>query len=132
MRVWGVLAIGAILTLEAQPVAAQPAACATLTGARVISEDGKFLGTIESRYDSDSVFNKYGKGSRYDSDSIWNKYGDYGSEYASNSAMNPYSSSPPMLIKNRQVVGVLSKNKYVEGSIDPVLLGAVCFDFTPD
>lgn len=107
-------------------------ACAALTGARVIAEDGTYLGTVSSPYDGDSIFNRYGKGSEYASESVWNKFGDYGSKYASDSAMNPYTSSPPKLVKNRQVIGVLTKNKYIAGAVDPVVLGVVCFDFTPD
>lgn len=104
--------------------------CAAVDGAKVVSEDGKFLGTVSSNYDSSSIFNKYGKGSKYDSDSIWNPYGDYGSKYSQNSAMNPYSSSPPMLIKSGKVIGYLSKNKSM--GIDPLIVGVMCYEFEPD
>ena len=53
-----------------------------------------FLGCFDcSKYDSDSICNKYGTyGSKYNSDSIWNKYGTYGSKYSTSSPWNKYSS----------------------------------------
>lgn len=108
------------------------AACAQITGAKVISDDGTFLGTVSSHYDGDSIFNKYGKGSKYATESVWNKYGTYGSEYSMQSTMSKFTSTPPMLIKDGHVIGYLTRNKMIEGAVDPVILGAVCFDFVAD
>lgn len=107
--------------------------CQPFIDASIISEDGKFLGKLTNKFDPDSIFNKYGDyGSKYSTESIWNKYGDYGSLYGANSAFNPYSSDPPMIVKNKQIIALLSKNKNARGAVDPVILAAICFDFTPE
>lgn len=107
--------------------------CAPFIDAAIISSDGKFLGRLSDKYDSDSAFNKYGTyGSKYQSESIWNKYGDYGSPYSNKSAFNPYTSDAPMIVKDRKVIAILTKNKHVSGAVDPVILAVLCFDFSPD
>jgi len=105
--------------------------CDTVKGAVLIAQDDKntYLGKIANSYDSESIFNEYGTyGSQYNSLSIWNQYGTFGSEYNSNSATNPYTSTPPMIIKNRKILGYLSANKNLRGSITPNLLKALCKD----
>ncbi|MBS0275429.1 MAG: hypothetical protein JSR55_13825 [Proteobacteria bacterium] len=121
------VALAMINSAAAQNAAAT---CAAVSGALVIATDGKFLGKATSQFGSDSIFNQFGKGSKFSSDSIWNDFGSYGSRFSSMSAMNPYASDPPMLIKNRQVIGSLTKNKSLTNAIDPVALGAVCFDLS--
>jgi len=89
------------------------------------SNDGtEFLGTLSTnRYDSDSIFNKYGSyGSKYSSTSIWNPYGTYGSKYSIDSAFNKYSTSPPIIVYNGQAIAYVSVNKYLSGSISPYQL----------
>ncbi|MEJ8304336.1 hypothetical protein [Saccharibacillus sacchari] len=84
----------------------------------VYSNDGtEFLGTLSTnRYDSDSIFNKYGSyGSKYSSTSIWDPYGTYGSKYSIDSAFNKYSTSPPIIVYNGQVIAYVSVNKYLRG-----------------
>jgi sporulation protein YlmC with PRC-barrel domain len=91
-----------------------------LIGSKIIAEDGKFLGTISfDKYSSDSLANPYGTyGSPYSSDSIFNPYGSYGSQYSTMSPFNPYSSTPPKLILDNQILGLLSANPYVFNRID--------------
>lgn len=88
--------------------------------AKIISscdDDVVFLGTISSKYNSDSIFNKYGDyGSKYDSGSMWNKYGDYGGKYSSCSPFNKYSSDAPSIYVDKKLVGYISLNKYVGDS----------------
>ena len=92
-------------------------------------ESNTTLGKIGSPYDSASIFNEYGTyGSEYNSLSIWNQYGTFGSEYNSYSATNSYTSTPPMIIKNKKILGYLSANKSLKGSISPNLLKALCKD----
>ncbi len=89
------------------------------------SNDGtEFLGTLSTnRYDSDSIFNKYGSyGSKYSSTSIWNPYGTYGSKYSIDSAFNKYSTSPPIIVYNGQAIAYVSVNKYLADSISPYQL----------
>ena len=45
--------------------------CDELDGAKIIAEDGTYLGTLGDSYESDSIYNEYSDhGSTYDSDSI--------------------------------------------------------------
>ena len=111
---------------------AQSSICASVEGAKIVASDGKFLGIISNKYNSDSIYNIYGKyGNKYAGDSIWNKYGPYGSEYNSLSWSNKYSSNPPKIIKDKYIIGYLTANKYVSGSINALLLGITCYDYEP-
>jgi hypothetical protein len=100
-------------------------------GAVLIAQDDKntFLGKITNAYDSESIFNEYGTyGSQYNSSSIWNQYGTFGSEYSAHSPHNSYTSTPPMIIKNKKILGYLTANKSIKSSITPNLLKALCKD----
>ncbi len=59
-----------------------------------------FLGCLNcSKFDSDSVFNRYGAhGSRYGARSLLNSYSSYGSRFSAYSACNPYASEPPIVV----------------------------------
>ncbi|MQY51337.1 hypothetical protein [Rhodocyclus gracilis] len=105
--------------------------CEIVKGAVLIAQDDKntYLGKIANSYDSESIFNEYGTyGSQYNSLSVWNQYGTFGNEYNSHSATNSYTSTPPMIIKNKKILGYLSANKNLRGSITPNLLKALCKD----
>jgi hypothetical protein len=105
--------------------------CDVVSGAVLIAQDenNTNLGNVTNSYDSDSIFNSYGAyGSEYNSKSIWNEYGTFGSEYSQYSPFNASSSRPPMLIKNGQIIGYLSNNKYINNSVSPNLLKAICKD----
>lgn len=82
----------------------------------------EFLGCLTcSKDDSDSVCNKYGKGSKYDGDSIFNKYGTFGSKYSSSSPWNKYSSdnSVPVLVdSDGNFYGYFTINKYRSDAVD--------------
>ncbi len=74
-----------------------------------------YLGCLNcSRFDTDSVFNKYGEhGSRYSTPSIFNKYGEFGSRYSDTSVCNPYATDPPVIVDhNGQFYGRLTVNRY--------------------
>ncbi len=82
------------------------------------ASDGTFLGKFSNKYDSESIFNKYGNyGSKYSNTSIFNKYGNYGSKYSALSPVNPYTSTPPKIYLVGQFVGYLTTNKYMSNSI---------------
>lgn len=103
--------------------------CDIVRGATLIAQDDKntYLGKITNSFDSDSIFNEYGRyGSEYNSSSIWNEYATFGSEYSSYSPHNKYTSTPPMIIKNGKIIGYLSANKSINSSISPNLLKALC------
>mgnify|MGYP003384867725 CR=1 FL=1 len=103
--------------------------CQILSGAKIIAQDDKntYLGRLANSYDSDSILNEYGTyGGEYNALSVFNEYGEFGSEYNQYSATNSYSSEPPMIIKDRKIIGYLSANKSVQSSISPSLVKALC------
>ena len=105
--------------------------CSLVSGAVVLAQDDEntYLGKIASSYDSKSIFNEYGEfGSEYSSKSIWNNYGTFGSEYSTYSPHNKYSSTPPIIVKDGKILGYLSANKSLGGSISPNLLKELCKD----
>jgi len=93
--------------------------CYKLEGAKIIAEDGTYLGKIEDDYDRDSIYNEYSDyGNSYNSDSIWNEYSEYGNEYSPKSALNDNASEPPILLKNGEVIGKLTTKEYVFNGYD--------------
>ena len=101
--------------------------CYELEGAKIIAEDGTFLGTLDYHYDSESIYNDYSDyGNDYSSDSIWNEYSDYGNHYSSESPFNDYASDPPILIKDGEVVGILTIKPYEYEGVDPRTAGKDC------
>ncbi|MDP3836427.1 MAG: hypothetical protein Q8Q82_20945 [Hydrogenophaga sp.] len=105
--------------------------CDIVKGAVLIAQDDKntFLGKIVNSYDSESIFNEFGTyGSEFNSSSIWNQFATFGSEFSSYSPHNSFTSTPPMIIKNRKILGYLTANKSIKSSISPNLLKALCKD----
>jgi hypothetical protein len=121
-------------TYSPQPVVT-PAASGSpfhqLEGAKIVAQDGTFLGIITSnKYDTKSICNRYGDhGSKYSASSIWNQYGDYGSPYAEFSPWNPYSSKPPLILAVDGTRYLLTKNT-VLGGLDPSLLKGIVESIT--
>ena len=92
-----------------------------------------FLGCYDcSKYDSDSICNKYGTyGSKYTSNSIWNKYGSYGSKYSSSSPWNKFSSSddvPVLVDRQGNYYGYFTINKYRSDAFNQARQLATLFD----
>ena len=101
--------------------------CFELEGAKIIAEDGTFLGTLDNSYSSDSIFNQYSDfGKEYHSDSIWNEYSDWGNDYSSMSPFNEYASSPPILLKDGEVVGKLTVKAFEYEAVNPYTVGKDC------
>ena len=101
--------------------------CYELDGAKIIAEDGTYLGTLDDSYKPDSIYNEFSDyGSTYDSESIWNEYSDYGSDYSSQSPFNDYASDPPVLLKEGEVVGKLTTDPYKYEGVDPRSVGKDC------
>ena len=89
----------------------------------MVAQDGQYLGKIESPYAIDSILNVDGLyGSEYSTTSIWNEYGMYGGEYSLYSPFNEYTSSPPYIMKDGKVIGLLTVNEYLAGAVNPWLL----------
>ena len=99
--------------------------CQAFDGAKVLADDNQkqYLGLIASKYDADSIFNKYGTyGNKYSSNSIWNEYGHYGGKYSGFSPFNPYSRKPPQIVKDKKTLGRLTVNKSIKGGVSPYYL----------
>ena len=92
----------------------------SLADLMLVADDGTFLGTFESEYSKNSIYNQYGTyGSPYTADSIFNKYGNYGSDYSQYSPFNKYANNGPWLMDRRgNYYGRLSINKYAQGVTD--------------
>ena len=124
------VAFVALACIVPAPAKAQDA-CSTLRNSVIIAQDSKntFLGRITNQYDSESIFNEFGNyGSEFSSSSIWNQFSTFGSEFSNESPNNEFTSSPPMIIKEGRIIGYLSANKNIRGSISPSLLKALCKD----
>jgi len=105
--------------------------CKLIKNAKVVADDGKYLGKIANKYDFESILNKYGTyGSEYNSESIWNKYGEYGGKYSLLSPFNKNSTTPPLIIKNNDVIGRLTINKNIKNAINPYIL--ISCEFVPE
>ena len=101
--------------------------CFELEGAKIIAEDGTFLGTLDNSYSSDSIFNQFSDfGKEYHSDSIWNEYSDWGNDYSSMSPFNEYASTPPILLKDGEVVGKLTVKAFEYDAVNPYTVGKDC------
>lgn len=98
--------------------------CASVEGAGIFSQDGKFLGKITSnRFDQDSIGNPYGSyGSQYSTSSIFNKFGPYGSESSSTSPFNQFASTPPVVVLNGRAVWYLTISTTKTPRIQPTQL----------
>lgn len=85
-----------------------------------LTKKTKYLGSIEDQFTANSIFNEYGTyGSEYSTDSIWNAYGSYGGKYSTESPFNKFTSTPPMIVKDRETIGYLTVNKFIQGGVPP-------------
>lgn len=110
---------GALILAGATPASAQDIVesfCDHLLGARLVAQDGTFLGTVGSEYDPDSIFNEHSLyGSEYGPDSIHNEYSIHGSAHSDYSPYNEYAARPPWLILvTGQEVYVTTNEGFVE------------------
>ena len=98
-----------------------------LWNASIIADDGNtYLGKISSKLDTDSIFNNYGDyGSKFGTNSIWNNFSDYGSKFSEHSAFNKLAVSPPLIVKNRKIIGCLTTNNTFADALPPHLLRAI-------
>ena len=102
--------------------------CDVIAGATLVADDGTLLGRLTNSYSSDSILNEYGThGSQYSSKSIWNQYGAYGGQYSSQSPFNPNTSTPPLLIKDGQIIARVTVNNSVSGALNPYIVKTCTF-----
>jgi hypothetical protein len=117
----------AALGLSAQADELSSYRCYEIEGAKIIAEDGTYLGSLDDSYKSDSIFNEYSDhGKTYSDNSLWNEYSDHGKTYSSNSAFNEYASEPPVLLKDGEVIGRLTVKEYTFDAINPTTVGKDC------
>lgn len=96
--------------------------------AQLWANDGQFLGVLSSnQYDPNSICNPNGiYGSSWSATSIGAEYSVYGSKYGAYSPYNPYCVNPPAIFYQKQVVLIVTRNRYpvTNGvqSIDPDIL----------
>lgn len=99
-----------------------------LHGAALIAQndDRTYLGLIDfAGTHFDSIFNDVGlHGSEVGLESIWNDVGFYGSEVGLYSARNEVCINPPMLVKDRKILGYVTANRVYPGTprFDPYYL----------
>lgn len=122
------LSIG--LLAVAQPVVAAPAALTLqdIDGQAVlIAHDGTYLGKVSSTtWDADSICTSWGEyGSTWGAHSIRTTWGQYGSRWSTESAYNDWTTTPPLIVHERQVVGYVTKNTTSRGAVDPDVLFAI-------
>lgn len=119
----------ALTIISAAAPAGAEEVCDIVKDAAIIAQDDQntFLGKITNSYDSKSIFNEFGTyGNPFSSSSIWNEFSTFGNEFNAQSPFNKFSSSPPMIIKGKKIIGYLTANKSLKGSISPNLLKALC------
>lgn len=84
--------------------------CIAFEGAKIIGNDGDYLGRLGPSYNSDSIFNSSSSySSTYSSDSIFNTSSKYGNSYSNSSVFNDGASNPPIILSDDgTVLGKLS------------------------
>jgi hypothetical protein len=93
-----------------------------LKGSKIYAQDinRTFLGCIDNECIYDSVFNEVGPyGSDCSPKSIWSEVGSFGSDVSFYSPYNAITLTPPMIVKNGQIIGFLTVNPSVEGRLSP-------------
>lgn len=94
--------------------------CGQVAGASVIASDGTYLGRLTAPTDAESVYNPLGAyGSLSGVHSIYNGNGTYGSPFSLKSPWNPYTSTPPTLVKNSAAIGTFTLNRLLSPRVSP-------------
>lgn len=107
----------------AQPLSHPSIAQADNTPVIVVGQDGAFLGVVSNdQYADKSICNRFGNfGNPFSSTSVLNKYAQYGGTFSNLGAYNPNAQQPPLIIQNGQPIALLTKNRRLQGGIDPDL-----------
>jgi len=73
--------------------------CNKFNGAKIVGQDGEYLGELGPSWNRDSIYNSSSEySSTWSSNSIFNDNSKYGNSYSSTSAFNESASSPPKII----------------------------------
>ena len=83
--------------------------CNKFENARIVGEDGTYLGKLGPSWMNESIFNSFSEySSTWSSDSIFNDSSEFGNSYSNTSVFNDYASDPPKIISDSGLVGYLS------------------------
>ena len=83
--------------------------CNKFDGAKIISQDGEYLGQLGPSWNRDSIFNSSSEySSAWSSDSIFNDNSKHGNSYSNTSVFNESASNPPQIITDDGDVKYLS------------------------
>tara|TARA_B100001250_G_scaffold182328_1_gene156891 strand:+ start:215 stop:604 length:390 start_codon:yes stop_codon:yes gene_type:complete len=103
--------------------------CNKFEGAKIVSQDGEYLGQLGPSWHSDSIYNSSSEySSTWSRNSIFNTNSEYGNSYSSTSAFNESASEPPQIITEDGEVKYLS----VGPSWDSNRLSPYDFKYTCD
>ncbi len=103
-----------------------------LSDAKIFAQDkeGTYLGKICNEYDSESIFNEFGRyGSEFGTNSIWNKLSEYGNQHSAFSPFNPTALNPPKIVKEGKVIGFLSIRNLGAPAFSPLYLKRLRSEF---
>ena len=103
--------------------------CNKFDGAKIVSQDGEYLGQLGPSWHTDSIYNSSSQySSTWSRNSIFNTNSEYGNAYSSTSAFNESASEPPQIITEDGEVKYLS----IGPSWDPNRLSPYDFKYTCD
>jgi len=94
----------------------------TYQGASIMSDERNpvYLGIIADEFDPESIFNEFGKyGTPFFKYSIWNEFGTYGAGFSNYSPSNPFATNPPLIVKDKKVIGRLTVIRTIADAVDP-------------
>ena len=103
--------------------------CNKFNEARIIGEDGDYLGKLGPYYITDSIYGTSSSySSTYSSNSIFNTSSKYGNSYSNTSVFNDGASNPPVILsKDGGVIGKLSIGPgYQSDRYDPYDMKYTC------
>ena len=94
-------------------------------GAAIMSDERKshYLGIIADEFDPESIFNELGKyGAPFYKESIWNEFGTYGAGFSNYSPANLTAKNPPLIVKDKKIIGRLTVIRTIPDAVDPAWL----------
>lgn len=107
--------------------------CSILDGASVYSNEAqsRYLGFFGNSSATESIMNKIGTyGSQISPSSVRSQIGMYGSTVSILSANSSLTSTPPMIIKNNQLIGYLTVNRLIQGGVSLAVIDSSCTFFS--
>jgi type I site-specific restriction endonuclease len=91
-------------------------------GAVIRSDErnSQYLGIIADEFAPDSIFNEFDKyGAPFYKYSIWNEFSTYGAGFSNYSPSNPFATNPPLIVKDKKIIGRLTVIRTIPDAVDP-------------